>query len=182
MRKVRWAAAAAGAVLLIAGCGSGGDPAQDRGSDAPSAGGSAPAKAASDGSGSPDIAAVRTEIAAAATAAGFTERTPDKIPPALTSCTIRWQSDGAKVTDSRKSYDSTVATLTGGGWKESGRNEERTSVTAAFDKSGWHLIAIHHPQGRVDGTDLDSFIANDTGPACEKLFQEDLAEKTKPQS
>ncbi|MFD9099947.1 hypothetical protein ACFVZN_02600 [Streptomyces virginiae] len=180
MRKVRWAAAAAGAVLLIAGCGSGGDPAQDRGNDAPSAGGSAPAKAASDGS--PDIAAVRTEIAAAATAAGFTERTPDKIPPALTSCTIRWQSDGAKVTDSRKSYDSTVATLTGGGWKESGRNEERTSVTAAFDKSGWHLIAIHHPQGRVDGTDLDSFIANDTGPACEKLFQEDLAEKTKPQS
>ncbi|MFC9814110.1 hypothetical protein ACFVJM_18800 [Streptomyces virginiae] len=180
MRKVRWAAAAAGAVLLIAGCGSGGDPAQEQSSDAPSAGGSAPAKAASDGSR--DIAAVRTEIAAAATAAGFTERTPDKIPPALTSCTVRWQSDGAKVTDSRKSYDSTIATLTSGGWKESKRNEERQSVTKVFDKSGWLLVAIHHPQGRVDGTDLDSFIANDTGPACEKLFQEDLADKTKPQN
>lgn len=41
--------------------------------------------------------------------------------------------------------------LTGGVWKESGRNGERTSVTKAFDKSGWHLMAIHHPQGRVGG-------------------------------
>ncbi|KJY18842.1 hypothetical protein VR43_23120 [Streptomyces sp. NRRL S-104] len=178
MRRVRWAAAAAGAVLLIAGCGSEVDSARSHGGDAPSAGGSAPAKAVSDGS--LDIAAVRKEIADAATAAGFTERTPDKIPPALASCTVRWQSDGAKVTDSRKSYDTTVATLVNGGWKESGSYEERQSVTKAFDKSGWRLITIHQPQGRVDGTDLDSFIADDIGPACEKPFQEDLADKTTP--
>ncbi|MFD7916755.1 hypothetical protein ACFV30_39705 [Streptomyces sp. NPDC059752] len=176
MRKVRWAAAAAGAVLLIAGCGSEGDAAQGHGGDAPSAGGSAPAKAES--GGSLDVAAVKKEIGAAATAAGFTEKPRDDVPPVLKSCTVRWQSDGAKATDSRKSYDATVATLVNGGWQEGGSNAERQSVIKVLDKTGWRLIASHRPQGWADGTDEDSFIFVDTGPACEKPFKEDLADKT----
>lgn len=178
MRKVRWAAAAAGAVLLVAGCGSEGGSGQSKGSDAPSAGSAAPAKA---GSGvSLDVEAVRKEIEAAATAAGFTARQPaDDVPPGLKTCTVRWQADGAKATDPRKSYDATVAALVNGGWKEGGRHEERQSVDNALNKSGWNIRAWHHPQGRVDGTDWTSFIAVDTGPACEKPFQEDLADKTK---
>ncbi|MGW6855588.1 hypothetical protein [Streptomyces xanthophaeus] len=177
MRKMRWAAAAAGAVLLIAGCSSQGDSPQGQNGDAPSDGGSAPAKAGS--GGSLDIEAVRKEIDAAATTAGLTARQPaDDIPPGLKSCTIRWQADSAKSTDSRKSYDLTVATLVNGGWKESKSSNERQSVTQVFDKGDWHIMSWHHPQGRVDGTDWISFIANDTGPACEKPFQEDLADKT----
>lgn len=176
MRKVRWAAAAASAVLLIAGCGSEGDLTQGHSGDAPSASGAAPAKAGS--GGSLDVAAVKKEIEAAATAAGFTQRPVDDVPPALKSCTVRWHADGAKATDSRKSYDAAVAALVNGGWKEGGRSDDRQSVTKALDKSGWHLMTWHHPQGRVDGTDDDSFIAVDTGPACEKPFQEDLASKT----
>lgn len=165
------------AVLLITGCGSEGDSPQGHGGDAPSASGSAPAKAGS--GGSLDVEAVRKEIEAAATAAGFTARQPaDDVPPGLKSCTVRWQADGAKATDSRKSYDTTVAALVNGGWKESGSSYDRQSVTKAFDTGGWNIRAWHHPQGRADGTDVDSFIANDTGPACEKPFQEDLADKT----
>ncbi|UUU44223.1 hypothetical protein [Streptomyces sp. NBC_00162] len=177
MRKVRWAAAAASAVLLIAGCGSEGDSTQGHDGDAPSASGSAPAKAGS--GGSLDVEAVRKEIEAAATAAGFTARQPaDDVPPGLKSCTVRWQADGAKATDSRKSYDTTVTALVNGGWKESRSHEEGQSVDKAFNKGGWNIRAWHHPQGRVDGTDWVSFIAVDTGPACEKPFQEDLANKT----
>ncbi|MFI8264562.1 MULTISPECIES: hypothetical protein [unclassified Streptomyces] len=177
MRKMSWAAAAAGAVLLIAGCGSESDSPQGRNGDTPSAAGSAPAKAAS--GGSLGIEAVKKEIDAAATTAGFTARQPaDDIPPVLKSCTIRWQADGAKSTDSRKTYDATIATLTKGGWKESGKAEEGQSVTMTMDKGGWRIMAWHHPQGRVDGTDWISFIATDTGPACEKPFQQDLADKT----
>ncbi|KOU19124.1 hypothetical protein ADK52_29195 [Streptomyces sp. WM6372] len=177
MRKMRWAAAAAGAVLLIAGCGSESDSPQGRNGDAPSAGGSATAKAGS--GGGLDVEAVRKEIDAAATTAGFTARQPaDDAPPGLKSCTVRWQADGAKSTDSRKSYDATVATLLKGGWKERGRTDEKQSVTMAMDKGGWNIMAWHYPQGRVDGTDWISFIANDTGPACKKPFQEDLADKT----
>ncbi|MCX5613118.1 hypothetical protein OHB39_37115 [Streptomyces sp. NBC_00047] len=122
---------------------------------------------------------MRKEIEAAATAAGFTARQPaDDVPPGLKSCTVRWQADGAKATDSRKSYDTTVAALVNGGWKESGSSYDRQSVSKAFDTGGWNIRAWHHPQGRADGTDVDSFIANDTGPACEKPFQEDLADKT----
>ncbi|MGW7328855.1 hypothetical protein ACWGIU_09715 [Streptomyces sp. NPDC054840] len=138
-----------------------------------------PAVAQTESGASLDIEAVRKEIEAAATAAGFTARQPaDDVPPGLKSCTVRWQADGAKSTDPRKSFDTTVATLVSRGWKESGSSDERQSVTKAFDKSGWKIMAWHHPQGRADGTDWTSFIANDTGPACEKPFQEDLADKT----
>ncbi|MFI1067112.1 hypothetical protein ACH4TC_35165 [Streptomyces spororaveus] len=176
MRNIRWAAAAAGAVLLIAGCSSEGDSTQGHSGDAPSTGGSASAKAGS--GGSLDIAVVKKEIVAAATAAGFTEKPRDDVPPVLKSCTVRWQSDGAKAADSRKSYDATLAALGNGGWKEGGSNEERQSVVKVLDKSGWRLIASHRPEGWADGTDEDSFIFVDTGPACEKPFQEDLADKT----
>lgn len=177
MRKVRWAAAAAGAVLLIAGCGSENDSAQGHGGDAPSP--SSPAQAKAGSGGNLDVTTVKKEIEAAATAAGFTARQPaDDVPPGLKSCTVRWQADSAKSTDSRKSYDATIATLIKGGWKESGRADEKQSVTIGMDKDGWNLRTWHHPQGRADGTDWISFIAIDTGPACEKPFQEDLADKT----
>ncbi|MGP3690033.1 hypothetical protein ACTVZO_35950 [Streptomyces sp. IBSNAI002] len=178
MRRARWAAAAAGAVLLVAGCDSEGDSARTPGGDAPSAGGSAAAKAGS--GGSLDIEVVRKQLDTAATKAGYAARQPaDEIPEGLKSCTIRWQAVSAKPADSRKSFDATVATLVEGGWKETGRAEEASTVTVGMDKGGWNIRAWHQPEGRVDGTDAISFIANDTGPACEKPFQDDLAEKTK---
>lgn len=83
MRKVRWAAAAAGAVLLIAGCGSEGDSAQGHGGDAPSASGSAPAKAGS--GGSLDVAAVKKEIEAAAMPGAVSRFTDAPNSPAANS-------------------------------------------------------------------------------------------------
>ncbi|MFG2342044.1 hypothetical protein [Streptomyces yangpuensis] len=175
MRRTRWAVAAAGAMLLIAGCSSNGDPAQEPGGDASSAGGSAPPKAAS--GGSLDVATVKKEIEAAATAAGFTERPGDDVPPALKSCTVRWHADG-KATDARKSYDTAITALVNAGWNVGGSAEEGQSVTKGLDKNGWNLRSWHRPEGRMDGTHDTSFIVVDTGPACEKPFREDLADRT----
>lgn len=171
VRKARWAAAAAGVVLLVAGCGSEGGSGQGEAGDAPSSGSSAPAKAGP--GGGPDAAAVKREIETAATAAGFTEKPADDVPPALKSCMVTWQADEKKVNDSGKSYDSTVAALVKAGWKEGKSLNQQVSVIKTLDKSGWSLKASHH--GKAGVLDMVTFLATDTGPACEKLFQEDLA-------
>ncbi|MEV3990965.1 hypothetical protein AB0J57_18845 [Streptomyces sp. NPDC049837] len=173
-------AAAAGVVLLVAGCGGGSD--KGTGVAAPSSGSSAPAGsgagAEADTGGSLDAAAVTKEISAAATAAGFTEEpSSDDIPAPLKPCMVSWQADDKKVTDSRKSYDDTVAALAKGGWRESQNVDQKGSVIKSLDKAGWTLKASHHGQG---GFLMVSFIATDNGPVCEKLFQEDLQKsKTK---
>ncbi|MFC8916024.1 hypothetical protein ACGF5F_10090 [Streptomyces sp. NPDC047821] len=174
------AAAAAGVVLLAAGC-SGGGADKETGAAAPSSGSSAPAGSGAGAEaedGGPDAAAVTKEISAAATAAGFTEEpSADDIPVPLKPCMVSWQADDKKVTDSRKSYDDTVAALAKGGWKEKQKVDQTGSVITTLDKAGWTLKAGHHGQG---GFLMVSFIATDNGPECEKLFQEDL-EKSKTQ-
>ncbi|MBT2540814.1 hypothetical protein J7E99_08885 [Streptomyces sp. ISL-44] len=171
MRKARWAAAAAGVVLLVAGCGSEGGSDKGKGGETPASGSSAPAKAGS--GGTLDAAAVKKEIEGAATTAGFAEKPGDEVPAALKSCMVSWQADEKKATDSKKSYETTVAALVKGGWKEGRTLDQQLSVIKTLDKSGWTLKASHH--GKAGALQMVTFIATDTGPTCEKLFQEDLA-------
>lgn len=171
------AAAAAGVVLLAAGCGGGGSDGETV-TAAPSSVSSAPAAGAgAEAGGSLDAAAVTQEISTAATAAGFTAKpSDDDVPPALKPCMVSWQADSEKATDSRKSYDDTVAALAKGGWKESQSFDQKNVAIKSLTKSGWTVKASHHGQS---GTFLIvSFIATDNGPECAKLFQEDL-EKNK---
>ncbi|UUU38338.1 hypothetical protein [Streptomyces sp. NBC_00162] len=118
MRKARWAAAAAGAVLLVAGCGSEGGSDKGKGGETPASGSSAPAKAGS--GGTLDAAAVKKEIEGAATTAGFAEKPGDEVPAALKSCMVSWQADEKKATDSKKSYETTVAALVKGDGRRAG--------------------------------------------------------------
>jgi predicted RNA binding protein YcfA (HicA-like mRNA interferase family) len=162
-------------VLLVAGCGGGGSD-KETGAAAPSSGSSAPARAGAEAEGgSLDAAAVTKEIGEAATAAGFTKKPSDDVPPALKSCMVDWAVDSEKATDAKKSYDDTVAALAKNGWKESRSFDQKGSVIKSLDKGGWTLKASHHGQG---GFVTVMFIATDSSPACEKLFQEDL-EKSK---
>ncbi|WP_030155732.1 hypothetical protein [Streptomyces sp. NRRL S-244] len=174
MRKAKWAAAAAGVVLLAAGCGNGGGTDKDKGAEAPSAGASAPAAGAgTPGGGATDAAAVKKEIEAAATSAGFTEKPGDDVPADLKSCMVSWTADSKKVSDSRKSYDATIAALAKGGWKETRSVDQPATVVKSLDKSGWSVKASH--QGKAGALLIVSFIATETGPICAKAFQEDLA-------
>ncbi|NWF27568.1 hypothetical protein HW130_15070 [Streptomyces sp. PKU-EA00015] len=171
MRKARWAAAAAGVVLVVTGCSSEGGSDEGKGGASGSSS-QAPAEAG----GSLDAATVTKEIADAATAAGFTEKPSDDVPPALKSCMVSWQPDDKKAADPKTSYDATVAALGKGGWEEWQTFDEKGSVIKSLDKSGWTVKASY--QGQKDTFLLITFIATDNGPACEKLFREDL-EKNK---
>ncbi|WP_392894726.1 hypothetical protein [Streptomyces sp. LN699] len=171
MRKVKWVAAAAGVVLLVAGCGSeGGADKGKGGGEAPASGAATPAE---QGAGTLDAAAVKKEIAGAATGAGFTEKSGDDVPASLQACMVSWSPDGKKVTDSKQSFDGTVAALVKGGWKETRTSDQPMSVIKSLDKSGWTLKASH--QGKAGSLLVISFIAVDNGPTCAKAFQEDLA-------
>ncbi|MEW2414783.1 hypothetical protein AB0953_13790 [Streptomyces sp. NPDC046866] len=177
MRKAKWAAAAAGVVLLVAGCGSGGGSDKGKGTDAPAAGASAPAAGTGTGTGSGkggslDAAAVKKEIDTAATAAGYTEKPGNDVPPNLKSCMVSWAADAKKAADSKKSYDDTVSALAKGGWKEGRAFEQQGSVIKTLDKSGWSVKASYHGAGPLQ---IVQFVATDTGPVCAKAFQEDLA-------
>jgi len=172
VRKASWAAAAAGVVLLVAGCGSEGGSGEDKGA----AGGSS-SSAPAEAEDSLDAAAVTKEIEDAAKAAGFTQKAgEDDVPPALKECMISWQPDAEKAADAKKSYDDTVAALAAGGWNESQNFEQQGSTIKSLDKSGWTVKASH--QGQKDTFLLVQFIATDNGAACERLFREDL-EKNK---
>ena len=166
MRKVKWVAAAAGVVLLVAGCG--GEGGSDKGGS--SSGGSSSAGAAatggsgSGGGGRLDGAAVTKELEAAATGAGFTQdASGEDIAPELKDCMVSWTADAEKAADPGKSYGATVATLTGGGWKELRSNEMNGSVIKSLEKSGWTLQASNHSQGPLK---MVMFIAADSGPEC----------------
>ncbi|MFJ3203115.1 hypothetical protein [Streptomyces sp. NPDC086989] len=176
MRKVTWAAAAAGVVLLAAGCASEGGSDEGNGGQAPTAGSPAPAAASgAPGAGTVDAAAVRRQIEAAATSAGFTEQPGNDVPANLKSCMVSWTADAKKVSDSRKSYDATVATLTKDGWKEIRAIDQPAAVVKSLDKGGWTLKASH--QGKAGALLVVSFIATETSATCAKAFQEDLAKK-----
>ncbi|KOU13839.1 hypothetical protein ADK52_37995 [Streptomyces sp. WM6372] len=159
--------------MLVSGCGAGGGTDKGKDGEAPSAAASAPAAGAGTSGGSPDAAAVKKEIEAAATSAGFAEKTGDDVPAELKSCMVSWTADGKKAADSRKSYDATVAALAKGGWKETRSVDQPATVVKSLDKSGWSVKASH--QGKAGALLIVSFIATETGPICAKAFQEDLA-------
>ncbi|MFD5932921.1 hypothetical protein [Streptomyces sp. NPDC060333] len=169
MRKVKWVAAAAGVVLLVAGCGSEGGADKGKGGEGPASGTAAPAE---QGAGTLDAAAVKKEVAGAGTAAGFTEKSGDDVPATLRSCMVSWSPDGKKAADSRQSFDGTVTALVKGGWKETRTSDQPMSVIKSLDKSGWTVKASH--QGKAGSLLVISFIAVDNGPTCAKAFQEDL--------
>ncbi|MFD7959215.1 hypothetical protein ACFV5J_00220 [Streptomyces zaomyceticus] len=167
MRKLTWVAAAAGVVLLVAGCGSEGGGADKGGS---SSGGSSAAGADSaGGSGGSDGerltgAAVTAELTAAATGAGFAQdASGEQIPAEAKDCMVSWTADAEKAKDPAKSYTDTVATLTKGGWNEERKTEQGGSVIKSLKKSGWQLQASNHSAGPLK---LVMFVAVDSSPQC----------------
>ncbi|MFE2142560.1 hypothetical protein ACFXA3_12560 [Streptomyces sp. NPDC059456] len=176
MRKVKWATAAAGVMLLAAGCGSESGSNQDGNGQAPTAGSSAPAAAAGAAAGGTvDAAAVKGQTVNAVTAAGFTEQSGNVVPANLTSRTVSWTADAKKVSDSRSSHHATVATLAEDGRKEIRAVDRPAAVVKSPDRSGWTLKASH--QGEAGALLVVSFIATETSATCAKAFQGDLARK-----
>ncbi|MFI1936505.1 hypothetical protein ACH44C_04790 [Streptomyces purpureus] len=179
MRKAKWAAAAAGVVLLVAGCGSEGGSGKGGATGAPSQGASAPAE--ENGGGSLDAAAVKKEIADAATAAGFTEKPGDDVPPTLKDCMVSWSPETKQAADPKKSYEDTVAALTKGGWNQGQKFEQGPSTINSLDKSGWTVKANYSgaPVGTKQTFVIVHFVATDNGAACEALFKADLEKNKK---
>ncbi|MFJ3764896.1 hypothetical protein ACIPQJ_12540 [Streptomyces sp. NPDC090082] len=173
-----WVAAAAGAVLLVAGCGSGGDA--DKGGSS-SAGSAAAGGAGAGGSGGEklDAASVTKELTEAATEAGFTQdASGERIPAELKDCMVSWTADAEKAADPKKSYAGTVSTLAGGGWTEERSFEQSGSQIKTLKKSAWRLQASNHAAGPLK---LVMFLATDTGPECAAVIAENNA-KNKPSS
>ncbi|MFE7582554.1 hypothetical protein ACFU5Y_13475 [Streptomyces gardneri] len=166
MRKAKWVAAAAGVVLLVAGCGSEGG--SDKGGSA-SGGSSSAGSAATGGSGGGggerlDGAAVTKELTDAATGAGFTQdASGEQIPAEAKDCMVSWTADAEKAKDPAKSYTDTVATLTKGGWNEERSSGTGGSVIKSLKKSTWQLQASNHSAGPLK---LVMFVAVDGSPEC----------------
>ncbi|WP_030547781.1 hypothetical protein [Streptomyces exfoliatus] len=183
MRKVMTAVAAAGVVLLVAGCGSEGGT--DKGGSS-SAGSSSVGSAATGGAGGSggssdaklDGAAVTKELTDAATAAGFTkDSSDDEVPPELKDCMVSWSADVEKAADPKKSYAATITALTKGGWQEERSTEQNGSVIKSLKKGGWQLNASDHSTGPVK---LVMFIGADSSPTCAALIAKDNAKHQKP--
>ncbi|WP_405575292.1 hypothetical protein OG317_35740 [Streptomyces sp. NBC_01167] len=168
MRKARWAAAAAGVVLLTGGCSGARDDTSGTSQASPSA---APAKA----SGSLDAAATTQEIVDAATAAGFTQEPSEGLPASLKNCAVSWLADVEKAADPQKSYDRTLAALKKAGWKQARELTQQGSAVTSLKKSGWTLRAGYY--GRPETYLAIHFQAWDTSAECEKAANEELAKK-----
>ncbi|MFD5325402.1 hypothetical protein [Streptomyces sp. NPDC127092] len=178
MRKAMVAAAAAGVVLLVAGCGSNGG--SDKGGS--STGGSSSAGSTTGGSeagGGAELTAdaVRTEIETAATGAGFVQdASGEQIPPGLEKCMVSWTADAKKAADPKKSYTDTVAALGKGDWKPGQSLSQGGSTVQTLTKGTWQLKASDHSMGPVK---MVMFIASDSSPVCEALFKADLEKNKK---
>ncbi|WP_432059228.1 hypothetical protein [Streptomyces sp. S1] len=173
MRKAKWVAAAAGAVLLVAGCG--GEGGTDKGGS--SSAGSGASGGAKDGA-KLDAAAVSKAIGDAATGAGFTQDSSgEAVPDGLKECMVTWTADGAKAADPKKSFADTVGTLTGGGWKEARTFEQNGSEIKSLTNGTWQLQASNHSAGPMK---LVMFVATDAGPECEAAIKADNEKHTKP--
>ncbi|MFE0647383.1 hypothetical protein ACFVZH_02170 [Streptomyces sp. NPDC059534] len=166
MRKARLVAAAAGVVLLVAGCGSEGGA--DKGGSASGGSSSAGSSAAGGSGGSSDekldAAAVTKELTDAATGAGFAQdASGEQVPAEAKDCMVSWTADAEKAADPAKSYTDTVATLTKGGWSEERSSGAGGSVIKSLKKSSWQLQASNHSAGPLK---LVMFVAVDGGPDC----------------
>ncbi|MFF8376273.1 hypothetical protein ACF07V_09120 [Streptomyces sp. NPDC015661] len=167
MRKVSVVAAAAGVVLLVAGCGSEGGT--DKGGSS-SAGSATTGGSGAGGSSDEklDAAAVTKELTDAATGAGFTQDSSgEAVPAEAKECMVSWTADAAKAADPAKSYAGTVATLTGGGWSEERSSAVGGSVIKSLKKSSWKLQASNHAAGPLK---LVMFVAVDSGAECEAVL------------
>ncbi|MFD9030506.1 hypothetical protein ACFVZW_04965 [Streptomyces sp. NPDC059567] len=178
MRKAKLVAAAAGVVLLVAGCGGEGGSGKNKGGSSSSTSGSTTGGSEAGGGDSPDAAAVEKEIEAAATAAGFIQdASGEDVPAELKDCMVSWTADTKKVADPKKSYDATVKTLSGGGWKEGQGTEQAGSTIKTLNKGTWSLKASNHGAA---GFSIVMFIGTDNTAACEALFKADLEKSKKP--
>ncbi|MFG2112280.1 hypothetical protein ACGFRB_06530 [Streptomyces sp. NPDC048718] len=180
MRKAKWVAAAAGVVLLAAGCGSN-DSSDKAGSNAKESGSTAGSEAgggAEAGSAELTAEAVRKEIETAATGAGFTKSDrPENVPAGLERCMVSWTPDAQKAADPKKSAADTVTALGKGGWKTEKTFSQSGSTITSLAKGTWQLKSSDHSAGPVK---LVMFVATDTTPACEALFKADLEKNKKP--
>ncbi|MER7619885.1 hypothetical protein [Streptomyces sp. NPDC126503] len=180
MRKAKWVAAAAGVVMLVAGCG--GEGADKSGAGKGGSASAAPsASGGSGGSGSDggklDAAAVGKEIETAATVAGFSEDpSGDPVAPELKECMVSWAADSEKAADPKKSFADTVAGLTKGGWAEGQTFSQAGSEMKTLTKSNWTLKASGHLSGPLK---VVLFVGTDTGPECAALFAADLEKNKK---
>ncbi|MEU0393922.1 hypothetical protein ABZ208_14275 [Streptomyces sp. NPDC006208] len=165
MRKARWAAAAVGVVLLVAGCSGAKD---DKPGTSRSGSSAAPAEAG----GSLDAAAAAKEIEDAATAAGFTEEPSEGLPASLKECAVSWHADAEKAADPKKSYDATLAALEKGGWGQPREHKEKGAVITSMRKSGWTMTASSH--GRADTFLVVTFGAEDNSAECQKVINKEL--------
>ncbi|MFF9017229.1 hypothetical protein ACF09C_30230 [Streptomyces sp. NPDC014870] len=179
MRKAKMVAVAAGVVLLVAGCGSEDSSGKNKGGgSSASSSGSTTGGSEAGGGDSPTAAAVEKEIEAAATAAGFVrDASGEDVPAALKECMVSWTPDAKKAADPKKSYDATVATLTGGGWTQGQKVEQAGSTVQTLNKGNWSLKASNHGAA---GLAMVMFIGSDNSAKCEALFKADL-EKGKTQ-
>ncbi|WP_265862035.1 hypothetical protein [Streptomyces sp. SKN60] len=163
-------AAAAGVVLLVAGCGSNG------GSDKGSSGGSSSAGAASAGAtggsgagGGEELSAddVKQEIETAATGAGLQQDAKaDQVPAGTEQCMVMWNADGKKAADPKRSYDETVAALGKEGWQTGQSIDQAGTTIKSLNKGTWMLKA--HNMGALK---LVMFIATDAKPACAEALK-----------
>lgn len=172
-------AAAAGVVLLVAGCGSGeGGSGKNKGGSSASSSGSTTGGAEAGGGDSPTAAEVEKEIETAATAAGFVrDSSGEDVPAGLKECMVSWTPDAEKAADPKKSYDATVTALTGEGWKEGQSTEQSGSSVKTLNKGGWSLKASNHGAA---GFAIVMFIGTDNSSKCEALFKADLEKNKKP--
>ncbi|MEV6328676.1 hypothetical protein [Streptomyces sp. NPDC051909] len=171
MRKAKMVAAAAGVLLLVAGCGSNGGSDKGGSGGSSSSAGSASAGAAggsgSDGGEALSADDVKQEIETAATGAGLQQdSTADQVPPGTEQCMVVWNADGKKAADPKKSYDETVAALGKEGWRTGQSIDQAGTTIKSLDKGTWMLKA--HNMGALK---LVMFIATDAKPACAEALK-----------
>ncbi|MFF0432422.1 hypothetical protein ACFYU9_09405 [Streptomyces sp. NPDC004327] len=178
MRKANWVAAAAGVVLLVAGCGSNGgsdNGGSGKGKTSVTSGGST-GGGSETGGGDLTADAVKKEIETAATGAGFTQdASGDKVPAGTEQCMVMWTADSAKAADQKKSYKETVTALGQAGWSIDKNFEQSGSTIKTLSKGTWLLKASDHSMGMLK---MDMFIATDAKPECEAALKAAGPQKT----
>ncbi|MEU8619651.1 hypothetical protein [Streptomyces sp. NPDC048623] len=164
-------AAAAGVVLLVAGCGSNGGSDKGGSGGSSSSAGSASAGAAggSGSDGGEELSAddVKQEIETAATGAGFQQDTTgDPVPAGAEKCMVMWNADGKKAADPAKSYAETVAALGKEGWTTGKSFEQAGTTIKSLNKGTWLMKA--HNMGTLK---LVMFVATDAKPSCAEALK-----------
>ncbi|MBW1601949.1 hypothetical protein JJV70_07455 [Streptomyces sp. JJ66] len=143
MRKAKWAAAAAGVVLLVSGCGGeDGSKAKDDAKDKAPASAAPETSAVPDEEAGPDAETVREEIEKAATGAGLTKAggpAPEGSLDDIEGCAVVWRADTEQSEDNKKAYEATIAELAEQGWEKQELIDAEVSLIQPMEKKGWAL-------------------------------------------